>query len=91
MIVRILGENQYRVDDAHMETIATLDDDLLVAIDTDNDARFHSLLSQMVALIQQHGQPVPADELVVSDLIVPAPDMTLAEARKYLEAHPADA
>ncbi len=87
MIVRILGENQYRVDDAQMETITTLDEDLLVSIDTDNHARFQSLMTQLIELIRQH-PVVPADELVSSDLIVPAPDMTLEEARKYLEANP---
>jgi hypothetical protein len=87
MIVRILGENQYRVDDVHTEAITNLDEDMLVAIDTDNGARFQSLLAQLVALIRQHPE-VPADELVNSDLIVPAPDMTLEEARKYLEANP---
>jgi CBS-domain-containing membrane protein len=87
MIVRILGENQYRVDDVHKETITNLDEDLLVAIDTDNHDRFQSLLSQILTLIRQH-EEVPADELVSSDLIVPAPDMTLEEARKYLEENP---
>lgn len=89
MIVRILGENQYRVDDALMETITNLDDDLLVAIDTDSHARFHSLMTQLMELIRKY-PAVPADELVSSDLIFPAPDMTLEEARKYLEANPSD-
>ncbi len=88
MIVRILGENQYRVDDAHLEAITNLDEDLLVAIDTDNDARFQSLLKQLLEFVQQHGQQVPNDELVTSDVIVPGPDMALAEARKYLEENP---
>ena len=88
MIVRITSENQYRVDDSHMAAIAKLDDELLEAIHKDDHAHFHSLLNQLLTLIQQHGQQVPDDELVSSDLIVPAPDMTLAEAKKYLEATP---
>ena len=88
MIVRILGENQYRVDDTHLEAITTMDEDMLVAIDTDNDARFQSLLKQLLEFVQQHGQQVPNDELVTSDVIVPGPDMSLAEARKYLEENP---
>lgn len=88
MIVRILSENQYRVDEAHLAAITKLDDELQEAIHKDDHAHFHSLLSQLLALIQQHGQQVPDDELVTSDLIVPAPDMTLVEARKYLEASP---
>ena len=87
MIVRILSENQYRVDDAHMATISTLDDELQEAIHTNDHARFHSVLNQVLALIRQNDE-VPAEELVTSDLIVPAPDMSLEEARKYLEAAP---
>jgi len=87
MIVRILSENQYRVDDVHMATIAKLDDELQEAIHKDDHARFHNVLDQILALIRQHDE-VPADELVTSDLIVPAADMSLEEARKYLEAAP---
>ena len=88
MIVRILGENQYRVEDAHLESITTMDEDMLVAIDTDNEARFHSLLKQLLEFVQQNGKQVPDSELVSSDMIVPGPDMSLAEARKYLEENP---
>jgi PspA-Associated protein len=87
MIVRILGENQYRVDDVHLATITKLDDELQEAIHKDDQVHFHSLLDQLLALIRQHEQ-VPDNELVSSDLIIPASDMSLAEAKKYLEATP---
>jgi len=88
MIVRILSENQYRIDDSHMQAIAELDNELLDAVHQDNHDHFHRLLNQLLNLIRQHGQQVPDEELVTSDLIIPAPDMTLAEAKKYLEATP---
>ena len=88
MIVRILSENQYRIDEKHMEAIATLDNELQEAVHKGDHEHFHSLLTQLLTLIRQNGQQVPDDELVTSDLIVPAPDMTLAEAQKYLEASP---
>ena len=85
MIVRILSEDQYRLDESHMQAISRLDNELLEAVHNDDHAHFHSLLAQLVELIRQHGQPLPIDELATSDMIVPAPDMTLAEAKKYLE------
>ncbi len=88
MIVRILSENQYRIDDSHMQAIAGLDNELLEAVHQSDHDHFHSLLNQLLNLIRQNGQQVPDEELVTSDLIVPAPDMTLAEAKKYLEAAP---
>lgn len=86
MIVRILSEDQYRIDESHMPAIAKLDNELLEAVHKDDHAHFQSLLTELVGIIRQHGQPLPIDELATSDLIVPAPDMTLAEAKKYLDA-----
>ncbi len=88
MIIRILGENQYRLDDGLKDSLLNLDEDMLVAIDTNNEARFDSLLKQLLTFVQEKGEQVPDSELVTSDMIVPAPDMSLEEARKYLEENP---
>ena len=88
MIIRILSENQYRLDDAHKDALLNLDEDMLVAIDTNNEARFEGLLKQLLAFVQEKGEQVPDGELVTSDMIVPAPYMSLEEARKYLEENP---
>jgi hypothetical protein len=85
MIVRIMADNQYRVHDGHEPEIARLDNELLAAVDAGDDARFHSALDQLVEHVRQSGQVVPDDELVPSDLMVPAADMTLAEARDVLQ------
>lgn len=85
MIVRILGEQQYRLDETHMQAIARLDNQLLEAVHQDDHAQFSFLLHYLVQFIRANGQLVPNEELVTSDLIVPAPDMTLHEARRYLE------
>ena len=85
MIVRILCENQYRLDETHMPAMARLDNQLLEAVHQDDHIQFSRLLHQLVHLIRENGQLVSNEELIVSDLIVPAPDMTLHEARKYLE------
>ena len=85
MIVRILGEQQYRLDETQMQAIARLDNQLLEAVHQDDHTHFSALLDQLVRLIRQNGQLVSNEELVASDLIVPAPDMTLHEARRYLE------
>lgn len=91
MIVRIMGDNQYRVDDTHQSEIARLDGELMDALEASNQQTFHSALSQLVALVQQHGTVVPNDELVPSDLMVPAPDMTLTEAHDMMQKSPGGA
>jgi hypothetical protein len=85
MIVRILGDNQYRLEERYLQQLAALDNRLLEAIHADDHARFAALLRQVVQFIREQGQPLANDELFASDLIVPAPDMTLHEARRYLE------
>ena len=35
----------------------------------------------MLDLVREHGSPLPVDELVESDLILPTPDTTLEEAQ----------
>ena len=39
-------------------------------------------LKRMLDLVREHGEPVPLDELVESDLILPEPDLTLREAEE---------
>ena len=36
----------------------------------------------MLDLVREHGSPVPVDELVESDLVLPEPDITLLEAEE---------
>lgn len=86
MIVRILSDNQYRLDEQHKPALAQLDNRLLEAVQQDDQVAFSRLLSQLVRLIRENGQLVPHHELVASDVIVPAPDMTLHEAKQYLRS-----
>jgi hypothetical protein len=85
MIVRILGDNQYRLEERHLQQLAVLDNRLLEAVHADDHVHFAALLRQVVQFIREQGQPLANDELVASDLLVPAPDMTLHEAKRYLE------
>ncbi len=84
MIVRILADNQYRLDDEHMGEVARLDNELLAAMDAQDEAGFASILTRLVEFVQQNGTPLAVEELVPSDVIVPAQDMTLAEAREVI-------
>ena len=85
MIVRIMTDNQYRLDDAHMQTITRLDHALEDAATKEDALQFSDLLEQLTTFIRERGQVVPDEELVVSQLVVPPPDMSMVEARKYFE------
>jgi hypothetical protein len=81
MIVRIATEGQYRVSSDLLDRLNELDNKLIQVVAEGNQSTFGDLLEQMVGMVRQQGQPVPAEELIASDVILPAPDTTLEEAR----------
>ena len=84
MIVRILGEGQFRVGDDTAAKLATLDKELDAAVHSDDEAAFGAALRAAVQEVRTSGTPVGADELVTADFILPFSDATLAEVRKLL-------
>jgi len=84
MIVRIMTDDQYRLDDSQLARVHQLDDALDAAMDAGDAAAFAAALQQLVAYVKQNGEPLPIDEVVASDLIIPAPDMSLDEAKARL-------
>lgn len=85
MIVRILTEDQYQLDDTHLPAIAKLDNELEEAASKGDEAQFNTLLHQLITLIREQGKVVPHEELVTSQLLIPPADMSMQEARKYFE------
>jgi hypothetical protein len=81
MIVRISAEGQYDLDDALHEQLNELDDAVVAAVEAGDEARFAELFGQLIALVRAEGEPLPEDELHGSDVIVPPPDTSFAEAR----------
>ncbi len=87
MIVRIMAEDQYRLDDSFRPQLEQLDEATEVALISGDEASFASALEALIAAVRSHGQVVPDDEIVSSDWIIPGPDMTLEEARSKLQQH----
>jgi hypothetical protein len=85
MIVRIMADNQYRLADDQTAEIERLDTQLMAALDADDNAHFQSTLSALIDHVQRNGHLVAPDELVPSDIMVPAGDMTLDEAKSAMQ------
>ncbi len=81
MIVRIATEGQYRIDSAFYDRLNALDNALVEAVAAGDEERFGTLLHELLETVRRHGIPVSPDEFVESDVILPPPDTTLAEAR----------
>lgn len=84
MIVRILGEGQFRVDDEAAARLTVLDKDLDAAVSAMDEAAFATALGVGVTLVKAVGTPVADDEFVTADYILPFADATVAEVRKLL-------
>jgi hypothetical protein len=84
VIVRILGEGQFRVDADTAAKLTALDKDLDAAVRDDHEAAFGAALHASVALVKTAGAPVADDELVTADYILPFSDATVDEVRKLL-------
>ena len=81
MIVRVAGEGQYEVPDDLVDRLNALDNEAVAAVEAGDEAKFHELFDQMQALVKQDCSPVPDDELVVSEVIIPPADLSFAEAK----------
>jgi hypothetical protein len=81
MIIRVMGEGQYRVDSALFDTLNGIDNRIVENVQNGEQEEFSSGLAELIGCIQSNGQRVADTELVESDIIVPPPDLTLAEAR----------
>lgn len=85
MIVRIHMEDQYRLSDAALADVENLDKALLAAVDSHDAAAFETSLQRLLAYVREHGEKVPTEEIISSDLILPSEDMTLDDAHEILE------
>ena len=82
MIVRIMGEGQYRVDDDVIERLNELDDALEEALA--DEAAFPAALSALLSAVRMEGEQLADDELVTSDVVLPSGDATVDEVRALL-------
>ena len=80
MIVRILSEGQFNLPGASIDALNDIDNRMVEAVESEDRENFKLLLREMLELVRGNGTPVPLDELVESDLILPEADLTLEEA-----------
>jgi hypothetical protein len=81
VIVRISTEDQYRLPDGDAQRLNDLDNQAVGAVDADDEDRFHEVFEEMLQLVRRDGHKLGGDELEESDVILPPPDLSFAEAR----------
>ncbi|MFI5765204.1 MULTISPECIES: PspA-associated protein PspAA [unclassified Streptomyces] len=84
MIVRIMGEGQVELADSHFTELNKLDDVLLAEMERGDEEGFRRTLGELLDAVRRLGEPLPDETLEPSELILPAPDASLAEVREML-------
>ena len=81
MIVRISGEDQFRLPDADAERLNELDNRAVAAAEQGDEPGFRELWVQMLDLVEGDGDRLADDELAESDVILPPRDISFEEAK----------
>ena len=85
MIVRLLGEGQYRVDDSLLAELNELDDRVMQAIEQGDERALWSGLQALADKVRDHGDKLGEDDLAPSDAVLPPEDLSLEEAKELLQ------
>jgi hypothetical protein len=80
MIVRIMGEGQYRLDEDCIKRVNVLDNAGVKAVESDDEDAFHAAFEEMLDIIRKQGEHLGDEEIETSDVIVPPGDTSFAEA-----------
>ena len=82
MIIRILGEGQFRLDDKHMNDLNKIDNRIVDYMNRGNQTEFMKELDRLISAVKELGEPLDPVEIVQSDLIIPPEDLSFEEARR---------
>jgi hypothetical protein len=85
VIVRLMGEGQYEVDDEVAKGLNDLDEKAGDAVEQGDEQKLGELLKRMAEAVRTNGTRVPDENLSPSEAIVPPNDLSLDEARRLFE------
>lgn len=80
MIVRIATEGQYELGEDSGAALHELDSQVVTACEASDEDAFRGAFGRLLDLVRTEGKLLSDDELVGSDVILPPPDTSLAEA-----------
>jgi hypothetical protein len=80
MIVRISGEDQYRLADADAARVNELENAVVAIVEGGREDGFADAYAALLDYVRTHGERVGEDEIETSDVILPPSDLSFAEA-----------
>jgi hypothetical protein len=81
MIIRIMGEGQYRAPEALCDELNQIDNRIVALVTEGKAEEFRTELAKLISEIKEKGEAIEAEEILESDIIVPPEDLSLEEAR----------
>ena len=85
MIVRVMGDGQFEIDDEVAKGLDEIDEQAEQALEAGDQARLSELLRRMADAVRMNGARLPDADLTPSEAIIPPDDLTLDEARELFE------
>ena len=85
MIVRLMGEGQFRVGDDVAEALNELDVQAAQAVEAGDEENLRRLLGMMASTVRDRGERLDDADLSPSDGIVPPDDLSLEEAKQLFD------
>lgn len=81
MIIRIMGEGQYRAPEALCDELNQIDNRIVKLVEEGKAEEFRYELAKLIFKIKEKAEPIEAEEILKSDIIVPPGDLSLEEAK----------
>ncbi len=81
MIVRIMTDHQYVVDDSLLQELNEIDNRIVSLVEK-NDESFVKELKKLIKIVKENGKILDDSVLKNSDIIIPPEDITLDKAKK---------
>jgi hypothetical protein len=85
VIVRLLGEGQFRVDDSLIARLNELDDEVGKAVANGDERALWTGLQTLADTVRENGVKLADDDLSPSDAVIPPEDLSLEEAQELLQ------
>jgi hypothetical protein len=82
VIVRLMGEGQYRVAEEDCARLDELDNAAVAALEGGDEDDFRARLGELWQAVRDKGERLDDADLSASDVIVPPDDLSLEEARE---------
>jgi hypothetical protein len=80
MIVRISGEDQYRLADSDAVRLNELENEVVAIVESGQEDGFADVYRTLLDYVRAQGTRVGDDEIETSEVILPPSDLTFAEA-----------